>query len=347
MSEITSGHEDPQNLLDSALDQNHLIPPAPGVFEIQNSLVTTLQSVDMPSNTRHGASKTDNEGLEDDSDLNSSVPSTMVDSELPMIVWLRGDEPWFIDFSLDADAVMSKLGIKRSRLTQISGKELRVGRVRVERYIKPVFRACDVESYLQWTRATASHQKSSTALKDAAQLLQVQGQQIAQVVSDASQHFSDALKTGLLKDLEEASTRSIESLAIETASLRDQLAKTSHAQREANQRSDELFKTQLNVQDMRLDALENVLSAAVLRLAEVADRQLKLAEQYELIFEKIQKIGSKTDEVLELNTQAQKIHKRFERKKTKTIKPIIVSSPQITLPRRPAKIKSRRVRTNA
>jgi hypothetical protein len=59
-------------------------------------------------------------------------------NDFPMIVWLRGDEPWFSQFDMDAEAVMSALGIKRSRLTQISGKELRVGRVRMDRYIRPV-----------------------------------------------------------------------------------------------------------------------------------------------------------------------------------------------------------------
>ena len=62
---------------------------------------------------------------------------------------------------------MHALGIKRSRLTQISGRDLRVGRVRVDRYIRPVYRSNDIEKYLAWTRATASHQKSSDAIKTA------------------------------------------------------------------------------------------------------------------------------------------------------------------------------------
>src|SRR5687767_67756 len=31
------------------------------------------------------------------------------DIELPMVVWLRGDEPWYPQFDLDADAVMARL----------------------------------------------------------------------------------------------------------------------------------------------------------------------------------------------------------------------------------------------
>jgi hypothetical protein len=87
---------------------------------------------------------------------------------LPMLVWLRGDEPYCGDFHLDADEVMARLGIKRSRLTQISGRELRVGRMRMGRYIRPVYREADVEAYRQWTRATASHVKAASVLQDAA-----------------------------------------------------------------------------------------------------------------------------------------------------------------------------------
>ncbi len=45
---------------------------------------------------------------------------------LPMVVWLAGDEAHADDFCIDADTAMQELGIKRSRLTQISGRELRV-----------------------------------------------------------------------------------------------------------------------------------------------------------------------------------------------------------------------------
>jgi len=87
--------------------------------------------------------------------------------ELPLVVWLKGDESFFDHFSLDADQVMKQLGIKRSRLRQISGQELRVGRKRVDRYIRPVYRPEDVDRYLNWTRATASHKKSSGLLQQA------------------------------------------------------------------------------------------------------------------------------------------------------------------------------------
>jgi hypothetical protein len=90
------------------------------------------------------------------------------DPDFPLLVWLRGDEPYCGDFTLDADDVMERLGIKRSRLTQISGRELRVGRMRMGRYIRPVYRSEDVEAYKQWTRATASHVKAASVLQGAA-----------------------------------------------------------------------------------------------------------------------------------------------------------------------------------
>ncbi len=92
-------------------------------------------------------------------------------SELPLIVWLQGDEAYFDQFSLNANEAMELIGIKRSRLTQISGKELRVGRKREGRYIKPYYRHEDVSTYKEWTRATASHSKSSNILEDAAKKL--------------------------------------------------------------------------------------------------------------------------------------------------------------------------------
>ena len=86
----------------------------------------------------------------------------------PMTIWLRGDEAYFSDFVLSADETMEVLGIKRSRLTQISGRDLRVGRKKVERYIRPCYREKDVNAYLSWVRSTASHQKSANAIHQAA-----------------------------------------------------------------------------------------------------------------------------------------------------------------------------------
>ena len=118
--------------------------------------------------------------------------------ELPLSLWLRGDEVYFDEFSLDADSVMDKLGIKRSRLRQISGHELRVGRKRMDRYTRPFYRPQDVQDYLDWTRPTASHQKSSRLLNSAAENLssqsQVLNQKLDSVETSVSQQVSSLIR---------------------------------------------------------------------------------------------------------------------------------------------------------
>lgn len=82
-------------------------------------------------------------------------------NELPLVVWLKGDEPFFDEFYLDADDAMAFLDIKRTRLSQISGREIRVGRVKSGRYVKPKYRKIDLESYLNHSRAPTTHQKAA------------------------------------------------------------------------------------------------------------------------------------------------------------------------------------------
>jgi hypothetical protein len=99
--------------------------------------------------------------------MEHEIPPSQKDRQLPMIINLRGDEDLVDEFNWDADQVMEFLGIKRSRLTQISGKELRVARIRRDRYLRPVYREADVRDYQEWTRATATHQSSSRAIEQA------------------------------------------------------------------------------------------------------------------------------------------------------------------------------------
>ena len=114
-----------------------------------------------------------------------------------MVVWLRGDEPHFADFSVDADGAMAELGIRRSRLTQISGRELRVGKKRLDRYIRPCFRPEDIAAYKTFTRATVSHMKSSQVLDDV--LLRLENEtgqlidKVAETVTQNAVDFQDAL----------------------------------------------------------------------------------------------------------------------------------------------------------
>jgi DNA anti-recombination protein RmuC len=127
----------------------------------------------------------------------AAIGTEIMPDDIPMIVWLRGDEEFFNDFSVDADAAMAELGIRRSRLTQISGRELRVGKKRVDRYIRPYFRPQDVAAYKNFTRATVSHMKSSQVLDDVLARLEAEtGQLIEKVAATVAQNavdFKDAL----------------------------------------------------------------------------------------------------------------------------------------------------------
>lgn len=116
------------------------------------------------------------------------------DEELPMIVWLRGDEEMVEEFTMDADAAMAFLGIKRSRLTQISGRELRVGRLRVDRYIRPVYRPQDLQAYKAWTRAPISHATSSRVMEEAREKLEHQADELSRILAttleSVEEHFA-------------------------------------------------------------------------------------------------------------------------------------------------------------
>ncbi|MBI2602951.1 MAG: hypothetical protein HYW48_07840 [Deltaproteobacteria bacterium] len=124
-----------------------------------------------------------------------------MEGDLPMLVWLKGDEPYFSEFKWDAEKVMETLGIKRSRLNQISGKELRVGRTRINSYIRPVFRPTDVDEYLKWTRPTASHKKSSTVLDEAREKLESRSEEVLEQFASQSEAFAKALRSSLEKKL--------------------------------------------------------------------------------------------------------------------------------------------------
>lgn len=117
------------------------------------------------------------------------APQESDEDDLPLVLWLRGDEAICDEFTVDAETAMHRLGIKRSRLTQISGRELRVGKIRIDRYIRPVYRLIDIENYLQWTRASASHQKSAQAIELAAKKMDEQRETLLQWLEEFTQNF--------------------------------------------------------------------------------------------------------------------------------------------------------------
>ena len=138
-------------------------------------------------------------------------PEQFTDHEMPMLIWLRGDEEICGEFNMDAESVMVELGIKRSRLTQIAGKELRVGR-----YVRPVFRTEDVLAYKNWVRASASHLKSSRAIEDAAAKLEHETSTLADKVKDAASAELEAINDQMLS-LHQISQRLFSELSLAVA----------------------------------------------------------------------------------------------------------------------------------
>ncbi|MDQ3231250.1 MAG: hypothetical protein M3Q07_05465 [Pseudobdellovibrionaceae bacterium] len=130
--------------------------------------------------------------------MEHDIPASQRDRQLPMIINLRGDEELVDEFNWDADHVMEFLGIKRSRLTQISGKELRVARIRRDRYLRPIYREADVRDYQEWTRATATHQSSSRAIEQAIDSLDDRFSDILVVLQEKLMQYEDR-STALLK----------------------------------------------------------------------------------------------------------------------------------------------------
>lgn len=126
----------------------------------------------------------------------ASEPENQENKEtLPMVVWLKGDEDYADAFCLDAEAAMKELGIRRSRLTQISGKELRVGRIRIDRYVRPVYRPIDIAEYKKWTRATATHMRSSSVLDSAAKDLQKSAEEMEARIQTGLEDMAHSLRT--------------------------------------------------------------------------------------------------------------------------------------------------------
>jgi len=140
-------------------------------------------------------------------------------TELPMVVWLNGNESYFEAFTLDADAVMAHLGLKRSRLTQISGKELRVGRAKMGRYIRPIYRPCDVEAYQAWVKPTATHKKSSSVIEEAVQHLETQTEVSIRQMQELLGSFSEQNRNTLGKSLAGQTRELLEGLHAEQRGL--------------------------------------------------------------------------------------------------------------------------------
>ena len=155
-----------------------------------------------------------NYGKETDCKNTSVVASNKPSGEeLPIDLSLDGSEPYFQEFCLGADDVMKRLGIKRSRLRQISGDQLRVGRKKVDRFIRPFYRICDVNNYLEWTRASASHLKSSKVIEESTRVFNQTWEEFTSQNFARWQKFEDLLCTkieSLFQALQEIKDNQVE-----------------------------------------------------------------------------------------------------------------------------------------
>jgi methyl-accepting chemotaxis protein len=115
--------------------------------------------------------------------------------ELPLVVWLRGDESYADEFTVDAAEAMGFLNIKRSRLTQISGTQLRVARIRMGQHIRPLYRQKDLDDYANVTRAPASHQKSAKLVNETIEKWQDTVDEIIRSTSQCLNHLGEEIRS--------------------------------------------------------------------------------------------------------------------------------------------------------
>ncbi|MCY4381145.1 MAG: hypothetical protein OXC40_06225 [Proteobacteria bacterium] len=80
-------------------------------------------------------------------------------------LYLDSEDPKALEYSCNADEAMAYLGIKRSRLTQISGQELPCARIKLDRYLRPMYRWSDLKEYQEFHRSSelSSNTRVSTA----------------------------------------------------------------------------------------------------------------------------------------------------------------------------------------
>lgn len=261
---------------------------------------------------------------------------TPEDEDLPMVVWLRGDEEIIDEFTMDAEAAMTALGIKRSRLTQISGRELRVGRIRIDRYTRPVYRPQDVQAYLEWTRASASHQKSSQAIEMAAQKLEEQRGELDSTLKTSLERFeAEILERWTLLDrqrerlVQERSRRLEENLAERDAARTKGEARLVEALTRMSQQVDELERS-LARRDAFLETLlqsyrdlKEEVRASTTELAKRLDLQEGRSERQAAELSGLVRDGTEKDRALweDVSLQMKVLKRELTRKRKRAPRP--------------------------
>ena len=225
--------------------------------------------------------------------------------DLPMVCWLTGCEPWAESFSLSADDAMKALGIKRSRLTQLSGKELRVGRIRSDRYIRPVYRPQDIETYLSWSRPTATHKNSSKVLGEAVSGLERLSNELQSriegIASGLSEDLVAQISDALLADIQQKINENNRLIAdVNTSQLRG----LESLIQQINGSVKKIIGTRLapmifqqTMMDKKLSHLENGLEKFQLELERIKSRLTEQDVVAKLQMDQTQLIGTRTLEL--------------------------------------------------
>lgn len=229
-----------------------------------------------------------------------------VSTEFPMVVYLRGDEEHFNDFCLNADQVMELLGIRRSRLNQISGKELRVGRTRIDSYIRPVYRKQDVQEYMQWIRPTATHKKSSDMLNEARNKLEEQSEQVSLQLSSRlesivgsfsvnlqtqffeQKKFSTGMLTSMRKNLSVSAHRLLDRMSF----VQKQSVEHWEALRE---RFDEVENIQKDMEEFKTSTvhINDIVRHSERMLLEIQNSHKHMQEQMTILFQSLEDLKSR------------------------------------------------------
>ena len=226
------------------------------------------------------------------------------EATLPQVVPLKGDEVYFASFNVDADQAMELLGIKRSRLNQISGRELRVGRARVGAYQRALYRSEDIEAYLQWTRATASHKKSS-------ELLSETGEQVSLKVAQELDAILHASTLQLQESLQQQKIYFAQLFEAQHAILAERFKQILALQMQSALEQQNEYLRRLNVsQQQQWQALwaeqpwqheGQLLREQLAKLAESIEQQLKTdyntrSAEFQLITEQLLALSGSVDE---------------------------------------------------
>jgi hypothetical protein len=211
-----------------------------------------------------------------------------------MIVWLKGDEDYAKDFSLDAHTVMEMLNIKRSRLTQISGKELRVGRIKDGRYIKPVYRLEDIKNYKNWTRATATSQKASNIVNKAVDDLKKETQKIiklSQNIPNNTRNLLEKNEFSFKKKIENENQKLIKNINYDNH-LNQKLALNS---------SKENTKILIKKIDQAIDLQYNLYSEIICHFKNMDERIKKISNLTKFFNSEIKFCDKKLSKIIDIN----------------------------------------------